>query len=51
MNEPPLRSLSRVFLPGADLQNPFELPSSERDRLRKVLRLESGDLVALSTLR
>ena len=47
MSEPPLRSLSRVFLPGADLDNPFELPSNERDRLRKVLRLESGDLVAL----
>ncbi len=47
MSEPPLRSLSRVFLPGADLDNPFELPSDVRDRLRKVLRLETGDLCAL----
>ena len=47
MNEPPLRSLSRIFLPGIEADNPFELPASERDRLRKVLRLESGDLVAI----
>ena len=46
-SEPPLRSLARVFLPGADLANPFELPSAERDKFRKVLRLETGDLVAL----
>lgn len=47
MSEPPLRSLSRIFLPGIEADNPFELPSSERDRLRKVLRLESGELVAI----
>ncbi len=47
MIEPPLRSISRVFLPGVDADNPFELPSAERDRFRKVLRLETGDLVGI----
>ena len=42
-----LRSLTRVFLPGADLEDPFELPAEVRDRLRKVLRLETGDRFAI----
>lgn len=45
--EVPLRALSRVFLPGVDADAPFELPSAERDRFRKVLRLETGDLVGI----
>lgn len=45
---PPLRSLPRVFVPGADPESErFELPREELDKLRKVLRLGSGDLVAL----
>ncbi len=37
-----LRSLPRTFLPGVDITAPFELPKDELDKLRKVLRLDSG---------
>ena len=47
MSEPSVRSLPRVFLPGIEADSPFELPSAERERFRKVLRLETGDLVGL----
>lgn len=47
MNEPSVRALPRVFLPGIEAEAPFELPSAERERFRKVLRLETGDLVGL----
>jgi 16S rRNA (uracil1498-N3)-methyltransferase len=46
-NQPPLRSLPRVFLPGQDMSAPFELPSSEADKLRKVLRMTTGDPFAV----
>ena len=38
----PLRSLPRVFVPGADPSGAIELPKEEVDKLRKVLRLTSG---------
>lgn len=44
---PPLRSLPRIFLPGADPLDAIELPKEEVDKLRKVLRLEEGDLIAV----
>lgn len=44
----PLRSLPRVFLPGADPEDEaFELPQAELDKLRKVLRMQAGDPLAL----
>ncbi len=47
MSAPSLRSLTRVFLPGADLSEPFDLPAPELDKLRKVLRLGTGDFIAV----
>ena len=47
MKDHPLRSLPRVFLPGAGMTEPFELPSEEADKLRKVLRLSTGDAFAV----
>lgn len=44
---PSLRSLPRTFLPGATPDAPFELPQHELDKLRKVLRLQSGDPFAV----
>jgi len=44
---PPLRSLPRVFVPGADTAGPIELPQDEVDKLRKVLRLSSGATIAI----
>lgn len=44
---PPLRSLPRVFLPGADAEGPIELPGEEVEKLRKVLRLAEGDEIAV----
>lgn len=44
---PELRSLPRIFLPGADMSAPFELPKSEYEKLHKVLRMKSGDPFAL----
>lgn len=42
-----LRTLPRVFLPGVDLSEPVELPPAEADKLRKVLRLGTGDPIAV----
>ncbi len=43
-----LRSLQRTFLPGVKVEEgPFDLPQSELDKLRKVLRLGSGDEIAV----
>lgn len=43
-----VRSLPRVFVPGADPDAPvIELPKDEVDKLRKVLRLGAGDTVAV----
>lgn len=42
-----LRSLPRVFLPGVAMSEPVNLPTEEADKLRKVLRLGTGDLVAV----
>src|SRR6185503_9284989 len=47
MKDLPLRALPRVFLPGADMTEPFELPPGEADKLRKVLRLSTGDPFAV----
>lgn len=46
---PPLRALPRAFVRGLPdpLDEPFELPAEERDKFRRVLRLNSGDLVAI----
>jgi len=41
------RALPRVFLPGADMSEPFELPKEEADKLHKVLRMKSGDPFAV----
>jgi 16S rRNA (uracil1498-N3)-methyltransferase len=46
MNDP-LRSLPRVFVPGAAVDAPIELPKEEIDKLRKVLRLSSGAEIAV----
>lgn len=42
-----LRSLPRIFLPGADMSEAVMLPPEEADKLRKVLRLGTGDSVAV----
>ncbi len=42
-----LRSLPRLFLPGATADEPFELPPAEIDKLRKVLRLPAGAEIAI----
>ena len=47
MKDLPLRALPRVFLPGIDMTEPFELPPYEADKLRKVLRLSTGDPFAV----
>jgi len=47
MKETPLRALPRVFLLGADMTESFELPGEEADKLRKVLRLSTGDPFAV----
>ncbi|MCW5944059.1 MAG: 16S rRNA (uracil(1498)-N(3))-methyltransferase [Fimbriimonadaceae bacterium] len=44
---PPLRSLPRVFVPGATPEAPIPLPAEEVDKLRKVLRLRPGDPIAV----
>lgn len=47
-NIPPLRSLPRVFLPGAEpVEGEFELPKAEYDKLHRVLRLGNNDWVAI----
>ncbi len=42
-----LRSLPRVFIPGATPDGPIELPKEELDKLRKVLRLSPGAEIAV----
>lgn len=42
-----LRGLPRVFVPGAHTRSRFELPNDEVNKLRKVLRLSSGDTIAV----
>lgn len=45
---PALRSLPRLFLPGIDLEvGRWELPPHELKKLRNVLRMKSGDQVAV----
>lgn len=46
-NVPPLRSLSRVFVPGALADDAIELPKDEVEKLRKVLRLAEGSHIAV----
>lgn len=46
-NVPPLRSLSRIFVPGASTEEPIELPREEVEKLRKVLRLAEGSQIAI----
>ncbi|HVT12017.1 MAG TPA: RsmE family RNA methyltransferase [Fimbriimonadaceae bacterium] len=43
----PLRSLPRIFVPGADPSETIDLPKPELDKLRKVLRLSPGAQVAI----
>ena len=47
MSELPLRALPRVFVLGASAEELIELPSSEVDKLRKVLRLSAGAQIAV----
>jgi 16S rRNA (uracil1498-N3)-methyltransferase len=42
-----LRALPRIFIPGADMSTPFEIPKAEFDKLHNVLRLRSGDMVGI----
>jgi len=42
-----LRSLPRVFIPGATPNGPIDLPKEELDKLRKVLRLSPGAEIAV----
>ena len=45
---PPLRSLPRVFVEGADPEGgPIDLPREEVEKLRKVLRLAEGDPIGV----
>jgi 16S rRNA (uracil1498-N3)-methyltransferase len=44
---PPLRALPRVFVPGADPGGPIDLPQEEIDKIRKVLRLSTGAIIAV----
>ena len=44
---PPLRSLSRVFVRGADPMDVIALPKEEVEKFRKVLRLEEGSQIAV----
>ncbi|HEY3780597.1 MAG TPA: RsmE family RNA methyltransferase [Fimbriimonadaceae bacterium] len=46
-NIPPLRSLPRIFVPGADPEGAIDLPKEEVEKLRKVLRLAEGDAIAV----
>lgn len=43
----PLRSLPRVFVPGAEATGSIPLPAEELDKLRKVLRLSPGAQIAI----
>jgi 16S rRNA (uracil1498-N3)-methyltransferase len=46
-NVPPLRSLPRVFVAGADGSDVIELPREEVEKFRKVLRLEEGSHIGV----
>jgi 16S rRNA (uracil1498-N3)-methyltransferase len=46
-NFPPIRSLPRVFVPGAETEGEIELPREEVEKFRKVLRLEEGSHIAV----
>ena len=48
---PPLRGLPRAFVPGLPdpLEEYFDLPKEEYDKFHKVLRMASGDRVAVLT--
>ena len=46
-NFPTLRSLARCFLPGVSAAEPIDLPATEVDKIRKVLRLEQGAQIAI----
>ena len=44
----PLRSLPRLFIPGANFsEGKVQLPKSEIDKFRRVLRLKVGDQIAI----
>src|SRR4051794_18555149 len=43
----PIRSLPRVFVPGANPSAELDLPKEEVDKLRKVLRLSPGAQIAV----
>ncbi len=47
MGQLPLRALPRVFVPGTSSTDLIELPQSEVDKLRKVLRLTAGAQIAV----
>jgi 16S rRNA (uracil1498-N3)-methyltransferase len=45
--KPTLRSLPRLFIPGATDDGPIDIPPTELDKLRKVLRLSSGAMIGI----
>ncbi len=47
MGNLPIRALPRVFVPGASPEDLIEFPSTEVDKLRKVLRLSGGAQIAV----
>lgn len=47
MKSLPLRALPRIFIPEADPSSEIEIPKDEWEKLRKVLRLNPGDQVAI----
>src|SRR5579862_7890821 len=42
-----LRAIPRAFVPGATATEPFELPTEELAKFRKVLRMATGDTIAV----
>lgn len=47
MKPPSIRSLPRMFIPGASADAPIDLPKEEQDKLHKVLRLAQGAPIAV----
>ncbi|MBX3119182.1 MAG: 16S rRNA (uracil(1498)-N(3))-methyltransferase [Fimbriimonadaceae bacterium] len=43
----PIRALPRFFIEGLDLSGPFEIPAEEFAKIHKVLRLSTGDEIAV----
>lgn len=43
----PLRALPRFFIPGQAVDEPFEIPAEEYRKIHQVLRLRSGDSIAV----